>query len=56
MKTAVAAGFSDDRDLQSSPVYTPLRGRDDFERLVRELILRRRILWSEILIRRAATT
>jgi eukaryotic-like serine/threonine-protein kinase len=40
MKTAVAAGYSDDHDLKSSPVYTPLRGRDDFERLVRELILR----------------
>jgi tetratricopeptide (TPR) repeat protein len=43
MKAAVAAGYRDDRDLKTSAVYAPLRGRDDFERIVRELSLRAEI-------------
>jgi tetratricopeptide (TPR) repeat protein len=42
MQRAVTEGYRDDLDLEASSTYAPLRGRDDFERLVRELVMRAR--------------
>lgn len=43
LETAVRNGYNDRRDLESAPSYEPLRGRDDFARLVREVEARSKI-------------
>ena len=47
MKSAVEGGYHDERDLNTSPTYAPLRGRDDFADLVRGLTLRAQDYGSE---------
>ena len=40
LRTALRNGFRDLNDLGGAPIYEPLRGRDDFQRLVRDVELR----------------
>jgi tetratricopeptide (TPR) repeat protein len=40
LETAVRSGYNDLRDLQSAAAFEPLRGRDDFSQLVREVAAR----------------
>ena len=37
LRTAVRNGFRDAKHLESEPTYAPIRGRDDFRRLIHEI-------------------